>query len=34
MPLFNPEKLGISLLKIFAVLFIALAIVIIILLSF
>jgi hypothetical protein len=34
MPIFNPDKLGVSLLKIFAVLFIALAIVIIVLLSF
>jgi len=34
MSFFNPDKLGISLVKIFAVLFIVLAIVIIVLLSF
>lgn len=34
MPIFNPDKLGISLLKIFLVLFLALAIVIVVLLSF
>lgn len=33
MPIFNPDKLGLSLLKIFAVLFLALAIVIMILLA-
>gem|GEM_PF-4036342 len=34
MAIFNPDKLGISLLKIFTVLFLALAIVIFVLLSF
>jgi len=34
MPFLNPDKLGIGLLKLFALLFIALAIVIVVLLSF
>jgi hypothetical protein len=33
MPLFNPDKLGLSFLRIFAVLFLALAIVIIVLMA-